>query len=99
MDRPDTTPALFKLMLQALLIDRFGLALHHESRELPVYYLSVAPKGTKLKEITLSPDQKRGGIAASPRDGGYALRQIGVTVADIGSNFRPYNPIEVSRDR
>ncbi|MFZ0819194.1 MAG: TIGR03435 family protein [Candidatus Acidiferrales bacterium] len=35
-------------MLQALLADRFGLAVHRESRELPVYSLVIAKGGFKL---------------------------------------------------
>lgn len=37
-------------MLQALLADRFGLKLHHESREQPVYALVQAKGGAKLKD-------------------------------------------------
>ncbi len=36
------------LMLQTLLADRFKLALHRETRELPVYELKVARGGPKL---------------------------------------------------
>lgn len=35
----------FKLMLQSLLADRFKLAVHHESKDLPVYELVVAKGG------------------------------------------------------
>jgi uncharacterized protein (TIGR03435 family) len=41
------------LMLRTLLVDRFNLALHHETRELPIYVLSMARAdgqlGSKLK--------------------------------------------------
>jgi uncharacterized protein (TIGR03435 family) len=36
------------LMLQALLADRFQLALHHESKELPIYAVVLARKDGKL---------------------------------------------------
>ncbi len=36
------------LMLQSLLEDRFHLKIHHESREMPVYALTVARGGLKL---------------------------------------------------
>jgi uncharacterized protein (TIGR03435 family) len=36
-------------MLQALLADRFGLSVHRESRELPVYSLVIAKSGFKLQ--------------------------------------------------
>jgi uncharacterized protein (TIGR03435 family) len=38
-----------KLMLRTLLADRFGLAFHHETREMRALVLSVAAKGAKLK--------------------------------------------------
>jgi uncharacterized protein (TIGR03435 family) len=40
----------FKLMLQNLLAERFKLAIHMETRDLPVYELVVAKNGPKLKE-------------------------------------------------
>ena len=36
-------------MMQALLEERFGLQLHHESQEVPVYFLTVAKSGPKLE--------------------------------------------------
>lgn len=46
---PDgTTPAKAKLMLQALLADRFGLVVENATRPVPRYVLSVG-KGSKLK--------------------------------------------------
>jgi bla regulator protein BlaR1 len=37
-------------MLQALLADRFKLTIHRETKELPVYALTVAKNGPKLQE-------------------------------------------------
>lgn len=45
-----TTKAGLDVMLQNLLIDRFGLKFHHESRVMAVYDLTVAKNGPKLKE-------------------------------------------------
>jgi uncharacterized protein (TIGR03435 family) len=45
------------LMLQRLLTDRLSLAFHDEQRELPVYELSVAKGGAKLRESTAAPDE------------------------------------------
>ena len=39
-----------KLMLQALLADRFKMRFHYESRERPIYSLQIAKGGFKLKE-------------------------------------------------
>jgi uncharacterized protein (TIGR03435 family) len=44
----DATYTQMKPMLQTLLADRFKLALHRESKELPVYELSVAKGGPKI---------------------------------------------------
>jgi uncharacterized protein (TIGR03435 family) len=43
-------------MLLTLLVDRFKLAYHRETKELPVYALVVAKGGTKLKDISSEPD-------------------------------------------
>jgi uncharacterized protein (TIGR03435 family) len=42
-------------MLQALLAERFKLALHRETRDLPVYALIVGKDGTKLKAAEPDP--------------------------------------------
>jgi uncharacterized protein (TIGR03435 family) len=44
------TPEQCKLMLQNLLAERFNLQFHHESRILPVYALTVAKSGLKMKD-------------------------------------------------
>jgi uncharacterized protein (TIGR03435 family) len=43
-------------MLRKLLSERFHLALHREPKEMPVYALTVAKGGSKLKASTVSPD-------------------------------------------
>jgi uncharacterized protein (TIGR03435 family) len=45
-----------KLMWQSLLKERFGLMLHHESKEFQVDELTVAQGGPKLKETNLGPN-------------------------------------------
>lgn len=44
----DQSPALANEMLQTLLADRFGLKLHHETRDVPGYNLVVGKSGPKL---------------------------------------------------
>jgi len=39
-----------RLMMQAMLADRFKLRVHHERKELPMYALVVAKGGSKLKQ-------------------------------------------------
>jgi uncharacterized protein (TIGR03435 family) len=43
-------------MLQALLAERFGLVVHRETKELPVYALVVAKGGAKLKSSAAGED-------------------------------------------
>jgi uncharacterized protein (TIGR03435 family) len=45
----DTTAAQSRQMLQTLLAERFKLAVHWETRQLPVYALRIAPGKSKLK--------------------------------------------------
>jgi uncharacterized protein (TIGR03435 family) len=47
---PDEVNAQRRLMLQALLADRFKLKIHRETKELQLYTLVVAKGGPKLKE-------------------------------------------------
>jgi uncharacterized protein (TIGR03435 family) len=39
-----------RLLMQAMLADRFKLKVHHETKELPIYSLVVAKGGSKLKD-------------------------------------------------
>jgi uncharacterized protein (TIGR03435 family) len=47
--RPD--PQQFSLMFQALLEDRFHVKVHWETKEVPVWALTVAKSGPKLQEV------------------------------------------------
>jgi uncharacterized protein (TIGR03435 family) len=51
-------------MLQTLLAERFGLKIHHESKEQPVYALVVAKGGPKMKES--APDTSPAADTAKP---------------------------------
>jgi uncharacterized protein (TIGR03435 family) len=44
-----TTPDQMRQLFQSLLADRFKLVFHYETRELPVYDLTVAKGGSKLR--------------------------------------------------
>ncbi len=59
---PGTTGDDVRLMIQALLADRFKLAFHRDSKELPVYALVVAKGGSKLQEVEFG----RGSTSGSP---------------------------------
>lgn len=61
----NVNPEQMRPMLQAMLADRFGLKLHRETKELPVYLLTAAKGGIKMREskegscITRGPDTPR----------------------------------------
>jgi len=44
------TPAQFKMMIRNMLIERFGMKVQHETKDLTVYVLTIAKKGCKLEE-------------------------------------------------
>ena len=46
-----------RTMFQQLLVSRFKLAFHYESRELPVYAIQIAKGGPKLAQTTRKPDE------------------------------------------
>ncbi len=75
------TPEHFRVMVQSLLEDRFKLAVHHETKELPVFELVVAKSGVKFKEAkcqgTPSRENPCGGFSVS-LGGRVTGREVGV---------------------
>jgi len=67
---PGTTEAQFKIMLQNLLAERFKVTLHHDSKEMPIYALTVAKGGVKMKESEDLPAPADGGPNAGGGFGG-----------------------------
>jgi len=47
---PDQLKSARQEMLRKVLAERFGLKFHYETRELPVYFLTIAKGGSKLQE-------------------------------------------------
>src|SRR5262245_49789466 len=62
-DCPLTPP---QIMMQGLLADRFQLKTHRETRELPVYELTIAKNGFKLKEVGAPPPRGPGAPLPPP---------------------------------
>jgi uncharacterized protein (TIGR03435 family) len=77
---PNTSREQVRLMLQKLLAERFGLTLHHEKRELPVYTLVVARNGPKMKVSQADPDD---GGTWGPWNGNARWVTPHTTVMDI----------------
>jgi uncharacterized protein (TIGR03435 family) len=63
---PNTTPERFRGMLQNLLLKRFKLALHRETKEVPGYALIPARNGPKLAESVRVPAAQNAGAPDSP---------------------------------
>jgi uncharacterized protein (TIGR03435 family) len=55
---PDTTKEQFRAMLQNLLAERFKLTIHRDTKELPLYAITVAKNGLKMKETVEVPAAK-----------------------------------------
>jgi len=72
-------------MMQKLLEDRFRLRLHRETREAPVFILTVVKSGTKLQaakeESCLSPCRH------VKTDAHGAIEMLGVTMADLATQL------------
>lgn len=70
-------------MLQKILVDRFGMKFHHETRELPVYALTIGKSGTRITEIqpALGPN--------GMRDGGRRQRAPG-RYTSLGQPMKPF---------
>ncbi len=70
---PNTTKAQFQVMLQNLLVERFHLVVHHETRSFPAYALVVDRGGPKLKETVSQQDDD-----ARPTGPRIAVMNVGV---------------------
>jgi bla regulator protein blaR1 len=93
---PTLQPAMLRAMLQGMLADRFKVAVHRETKEAPIYELTVGRKSPKFKpsEATAPADIRRkhpnaltlrsGTIVAyGPNPGQQTL--FGVTMPDLGT--------------
>jgi uncharacterized protein (TIGR03435 family) len=61
-----TTKEQVAVMWQNLLKERFGMVVHHESKEFQVSELVVAKGGSKLKETTLDPNAPPPALPSGP---------------------------------
>jgi uncharacterized protein (TIGR03435 family) len=70
---PGATEEQVNVMWQNLLKERFGLVVHHDSKEFQVEELQVAKGGPKFKETALAPDT----LLATPPSGPPKLDKNG----------------------
>lgn len=77
-----------QLMLQTLLADRFGLKVHHETRELPVYRLVIAKSGLKMQK-TLAEESP----GVNGGRGQFTARGISIEVLGLMLSMRLERPV------
>jgi uncharacterized protein (TIGR03435 family) len=68
-----------RLMLQQLLADRFKLTLHHETKEIPVYELTVAKGGPKLPDPRAADDHHAVENLPRIQDGSFLFEDTSMT--------------------
>jgi uncharacterized protein (TIGR03435 family) len=90
------TPEQMRRMLQSMLADRFKLSVHRETRELPIYELTVAKGGPKLAPtkvggcITFDPDGPRPAFGSTICGGLYSRNYEAVGPAVTIPEFIAY---------
>lgn len=70
-----------RLMMQKLFEQRLNLAVRHDTKELPVYFLVIGKNGAKLREM--KPDEKGGSTHTSSRGGIFTMNAQGVQLANL----------------
>ena len=88
-----TSPDDVKLMLRALLADRFKLVVHNDTKTLPAFVLTVGKGGSKLKESDGSGSSTCEGTPDAPKTAPGAVPLIYVTcknmtLDEIAQNLR-----------
>lgn len=73
------------LMLQVLLAERFKLAVHRETKELPVYWLVVGKNGPKFREV-----RDDGSAPEIGNGGGHQIRARHVSMNLLASTLQGY---------
>jgi uncharacterized protein (TIGR03435 family) len=79
---PDTANDQRNGMLQTLLVERFGLKIHHESKEMSAYALIVAKSGPKLEE------GKPGGTSSNSNNS--HLEDKGISMSQFADQLANY---------
>jgi uncharacterized protein (TIGR03435 family) len=93
--KTNAQPAMLHAMLRAMLVERFMLTLHRESKESPVYTLVLMKGGPKMKQT--DPDTPHptgiampGGTVMVPDQNGQLLNFYGASMSSLAlvlSNF------------
>jgi uncharacterized protein (TIGR03435 family) len=77
-------------MLQTLLVDRFHIQFHRESRQGPVYLLTRGPKELKLQPAKDPDEYPWAGSLAGGGFGGDGMRGTNITMPLLAERLSPY---------
>jgi uncharacterized protein (TIGR03435 family) len=80
----DITQDSLKPLLQNLLVDRFHLKAHWETREMPIYSLVTEKDGPKFKAHADAPDH---GMNTSKQQGLVRMRGTDVPMSELAGNL------------
>jgi uncharacterized protein (TIGR03435 family) len=88
-------PLVRQQMIQALLVDRFKLAFHRETRDLPIYSLVVAKNGSRLQESKIddaNPGGRSGlgpgmGVSQAGRGGPVTVTAQQIPIANLAAEL------------
>jgi bla regulator protein BlaR1 len=89
----DGSATQLKLMLQALLADRFNLKIHREPKQMSVYELTVVKTGAKLTPTVRATFQSKDGTTSVNRSLGWSIPRL------PNGEFNTSNTIMTVRDR
>ncbi|HET9402513.1 MAG TPA: TIGR03435 family protein [Candidatus Acidoferrales bacterium] len=70
-----------RLMMQKLFEQRLKLAVRHDTKEMPVYFLVIGKSGPKLKDM--KPDEKGGSTHTSSHGGIFTMNAQGVQLGNL----------------
>jgi uncharacterized protein (TIGR03435 family) len=93
------TPAEFQAMLQTLLVERFHLAIHHETRSLPIYALVVDKNGPALTSATEddTPDCATLFGPVQPTDRNYRYRYTNCPTTKLAETLPADRPVIIDK--
>jgi uncharacterized protein (TIGR03435 family) len=83
-------------MFQQVLADRFKLAVHWETRELPVFALVVVKKGSKLQPARGSTEES--GTSSNSSRSGSQFSAKGITLSELAAGLTRELSKELGRD-
>lgn len=95
-DRREAAMEEQRLRIQALLADRFGLAVHRDTKELPVYALVVAKGGAKLQPAAAARDSPEPPAAPSPKGPMFKGRGMRMGRGELSGQSAPLSMLAES---